>query len=88
MKARVEDLKYLVDMESVLKDTKESEDENVVSSQRLSFLCMLERDGRLSRSRAICGVCKITHNVSLFSSSELRRRSHQRRCMGPTLLGC
>ena len=44
MKARVEDLKYLVDMLSVLRNSKESVDESVVSSQRLAFLCMLERD--------------------------------------------
>lgn len=85
MKIRVEDLKYLVDMESVLKDFFESEGESKVSMQRLAFLCMLERDGRLSTSRAICSVCRITHDVSLFSSADLQRRSHQRRCMDPSI---
>ena len=85
MKAKVEDLTYLVDMLSVLRNSKESVDESVVSSQRLAFLCMLERDGRLSPSRAICGVCKVTHHVSMFSSTNLQQRSHWRRCMDPDL---
>ena len=81
MKIRVADLEYLVDMESILKDLKESQEERRVSFQRLAFLCMLERDGRLSASKAICSGCRTTHDVSLFSSTTLRQRSHQRLCM-------
>ena len=85
METRVEDLSYLVAMESFLEYPMEypveSKKESAVSFQRLFFLCLLERDGRLSASKAICSECKTTHDVSRFSSTDLQKRSHQRRCM-------
>lgn len=80
--ARVDDLDYLVDIKSFLKDPKESEGERRVLLEILAFLCMLERDGRLSASKAVCGGCKTAHNISLFSSTALQQRPHQRLCMG------
>ena len=80
--AKLEDLDYLIDMQSFLKDPKESQGQRKIVLERLAFLCLLERDGRLSASKAVCGGCKTTHNNSLFSSTALQKRPHQRLCMG------
>lgn len=81
IEAKVEDLDYVVEMKSFLKDPEESEDERWVVLERLAFLCMLERDKRLSASTAVCRGCKTARNVSVFSFTALRQRPHQRLCM-------
>lgn len=82
IEVKVKDLDHLIDMKSFLKDPRESDDERRAISERLAFLYMLERDGKLSGSKAVCSGCKTTHNVSLFSSTALQQRPHQRLCMG------
>lgn len=82
VEASVKDLDYLIDIQNFLRDPKESEGERRVILERLAFLCMLERDGRLSASRAVCRGCITTHSISLFSSTALQQRPHQRLCMG------
>lgn len=62
VEAKVEDLDYLIDMQSFLKDPKESQGQRKVVLERLAFLCLLERNGRLSASKAACGGCKTTHS--------------------------
>lgn len=81
IKAKVEDLSYIVDMECILGYPLESEEDSALSFQRLSFLCLLEKDGRLSASKYTCSGCETTHDFSRFSSKELEKGSHQRRCM-------
>ena len=51
-------------------------------SQRLEFLFMLERDGRLSAQRLVCSGCVQTHERSLFSSQTLQRQPTKRYCLG------
>lgn len=82
IEATIEDLAYSIDIHSFLKGLKESDDERRVRLERLKFLCMLERDERLSAAKAICCGCMMTHNVSLFSSAALQQRPCQRLCMG------
>lgn len=82
VEAGVEDLDYLIEMKSFLKDPKESKPERGAVLERLHFLCMLERDGLLSASKAVCRGCKTTHNVSVFSSTALQQQPQQRLCMG------
>ena len=82
VEARVEDLDSLIDMQSSLKDPKESEGERKLVLQRLAFLCMLERDGRLSASKAVCSGCKTAHKISLFSSTALQQMPRRRVCLG------
>ncbi len=45
--------------------------------QWYNFLCMLERDQRISQ--LVCSACKQTHHISLFS--ELAQRKYPRRCL-------
>lgn len=51
-------------------------------SERFTFLCMLERDGRLPPSKATCNTCKAVHDISLFSPVARRREQRQRECLG------
>lgn len=51
-------------------------------SERLKLLCMLDRDGRVPSSEAICSGCADTHDCSLFSVSSLAQPSAKRRCLG------
>lgn len=82
VEARVEDLDYLIDMQSFLRGLKESEGERKLVLERLAFLCMLERDGQLSASKAVCSGCKTTHQKSLFSSTALQQMPRRRVCLG------
>ena len=51
-------------------------------SQRLEFLCMLERDGQLSEQRLVCSRCVQTHERSLFSSQARQKEPTKRYCIG------
>ena len=51
-------------------------------SQRLEFLCMLERDGKLSEQRLVCRGCVQTHERSLFTSQTRQKRPMKRYCIG------
>ena len=52
------------------------------NSQRLEFLSMLERDGKLSAQRLVCSGCIQTHERSLFSSQTRQRQPTKRYCLG------
>lgn len=51
-------------------------------SERLEMLCMLDRDGGVPPSKAVCSGCLATHGSSLFSVSSLAQPSRNRRCLG------
>ena len=55
---------------------------NVYHSERLKLLCMLDRDQKISPSKAICSGCADTHDRSLFSSRSLAQSSSERLCLG------
>lgn len=55
---------------------------NVHRSERLELLRMLDRDGKLPPSKAVCSGCADTHDRSLFSSESLAQPSNERRCLG------
>lgn len=55
---------------------------NVHHSERLKLLCMLDRDGKLPPSKAVCSGCADTHDQSLFSRESLAQPSHERQCLG------
>ena len=46
-------------------------------NQWYNFLCMLERDQRISQ--LVCSECKQTHHITLFS--QLAQRTYPRRCL-------
>lgn len=51
-------------------------------SERLELLRMLDRDGSIPSSQAVCSGCADTHAFSLFSVSSLAQPSSERRCLG------
>ena len=55
---------------------------SVQRSERLIFLCMLEREHQIDPSRAACSSCVATHDVSLFSPDSLNHQSDKRECLG------
>lgn len=50
--------------------------------ERLAYLCMLERDQRLSASKTVCSVCTTAHTTSLFSLTGLSKIASIRECRG------
>lgn len=50
--------------------------------ERLSFLCMLERDQRLSKSKLVCSSCIKVRATSFFTIWAVRDRPSERRCRG------
>ena len=56
--------------------------QNVHHGERLNLLTMLDHDGKLPPSKAVCSECADTHDRSLFSSESLARSSDVRRCLG------
>ena len=56
--------------------------QNVHHAERLNLLCMLDRDGKIPPSKAVCSGCADTHDRSLFSSESLAQSSSERRCLG------
>lgn len=54
---------------------------NVHHSERLELLCMLDRDGKLPPSKAVCSSCADTHVRSLFCNEALAQPSNERRCV-------
>lgn len=58
------------------------EEPSVLRSERLIFLCMLERDRQIEPSRAVCSSCITTHDISCFSPDSLKQQSDQRECLG------
>ena len=56
--------------------------QNVHHEERLNLLCMLDRDGKVPPSKAVCSGCADTHERSLFSSESLAQSSSERRCLG------
>ena len=56
--------------------------QNVHHAERLNLLCMLDRDGKVPPSKAVCSGCADTHDRSLFSSESLAQSSSERRCLG------
>lgn len=53
-------------------------------SRIASLLCLLDRDGRLPPTDAICGACADTHHQSLFSTDSLTEANEKRQCLGTT----
>ena len=51
-------------------------------TERLQLLSMLDRDGMISPSKAVCSGCADTHDRCLFSSESLAQSSSERRCSG------
>lgn len=51
-------------------------------SERLVLLCMLDRDGRIPASQAVCSRCADTHALSKFAVSSLEQPSSKRCCLG------
>lgn len=58
------------------------EEPRVLHSERLIFLCMLERDGQINPSRAVCSSCVATHDISFFAPHSLDHQSDKRECLG------
>ena len=56
--------------------------QNVHHTERLKLLCMLDRDGKVPPSKAVCSGCADTHDRFLFSSESLAQPSSERRCLG------
>ena len=56
--------------------------QNVHHTERLNLLSMLDRDGKLPPSRAVCSACVDTHDRSLFSNESLAQSSYDRRYLG------
>ena len=50
-------------------------------SERSELLCMLERDGNIPSSKAVCSGCGDIHGASLFSTSSLAQPGRKRRCL-------
>ena len=55
---------------------------NAHHTERLHLLSMLDRDGMIPPSKAVCSGCANTHDRSLFSSESLAQSSSERRCLG------
>lgn len=49
--------------------------------ERLAFLCMLERDQRLSKSKLVCSSCIKVRDTSSFSISAVRDVPSERQCL-------
>lgn len=60
------------------------ESSSVQRSERLIFLCMLEREHQIDPSRAVCSSCVATHDVCLFApdSLTLNHQSEKKECLG------
>ena len=56
--------------------------QNVHYTERLELLSMLDRDGKIPPSKAVCSGCADTHDRSLFSNESLAQSSYERRCLG------
>ena len=56
--------------------------QNVHHTERLELLSMLDRDGKVPPSKAVCSACADTHDRSLFSNESLAQSSFERRCLG------
>ena len=56
--------------------------QNLHHTERLNLLSMLDRDGKLPPSKAVCSGCADTHDRSLFSTESLAQSSYERRCLG------
>ena len=56
--------------------------QNANHTERLNLLSMLDRDGKVPPSKAVCSGCADTHDRSLFSSESLAQSSSERRCLG------
>lgn len=54
----------------------------VLHSERLTFLCMLERNGQIDPWRAVCSSCVATHEISFFAPDSLSHQSDKRECLG------
>ncbi|EEH23593.1 hypothetical protein PABG_05804 [Paracoccidioides brasiliensis Pb03] len=62
--------------------------ELTLESERFEFLCMLERDGALSK--LVCAGCKRVHKKSCFAKNQLRESPENRYCVAslPVLQIC
>lgn len=58
------------------------EESKLLRAERLKFICMLEHDGHIIPSRAVCSTCVRTHDLSLFSLDSLKQHSDKRECLG------
>lgn len=56
--------------------------QNLHHSERLELLCMLDRDNKIPKSKAVCSGCADTHNQSLFSLESFAQSSRERHCLG------
>lgn len=50
--------------------------------ERLELVYMLDRDGQIAPSKAVCSTCAAVHEVSLFSVDSLRLDPRNRQCVG------
>ena len=58
------------------------EQEATMREERLAFVAMLERDGKLAESKKVCSSCKKARKISLFSKDALRESPLVRKCYG------
>ena len=54
----------------------------LLHSELLIFLCMLERNGQIDQSRAVCSSCVGTHDISVFAPDSLNHQSDRGECLG------
>ena len=55
-----------------------------IREQRLELLCMLDQDGKLLPTKAICSACATSHEKSWFSAVSLKEINDERKCKGYT----
>lgn len=56
--------------------------ESAEAEERFAFLCMLERDGTMSKSKLSCSGCSQAHHRSLFTPPAVAQDSSKRKCIG------
>ena len=55
-----------------------------IREQRLELLCLLDQDGKLSPTTAICSACATSHEKRWFSAVSLKEANDERECKGYT----
>ena len=61
-----------------------AEEQNEMLTQHHEWLCLLDRDGKLPREKAVCSACSFLHDRHMFTAASLTQDNLQRRCLAFT----